>query len=193
MKELLNAILDRKDLTPAQAQQLLNALIDPATTPAQVGAALAALRTKGETYQEIAGLATAMRSAAIDPSLDQGPGPHTPCIDIVGTGGDGAQTLNISTAAALLLAAAGASPTTNTRPWRVIKHGNRAISSACGSADVLAELGVPMPLAPAADAHCLKRRALRSSSPPTTTVPPPASSASGASWASAPSSTSWAH
>jgi len=120
----------------------------------RVAAALIALRSKGETHEELAGLAGAMREAALSPQLPAGP----PSIDIVGTGGDGAQTLNISTAAALLLAAAGledgAEP--RARRWRVIKHGNRAISSSCGSADVLAALGVPMPMTPLAAGEMLE-------------------------------------
>jgi|GEM_PF-1503726 len=154
MTDLLNTLLDRRDLTQVQASELLRTLIAPGTPATRVAAALIALRSKGETHEELAGLAGAMREAALSPQLPAGP----PSIDIVGTGGDGAQTLNISTAAALLLAAAGledgAEP--RARRWRVIKHGNRAISSSCGSADVLAALGVPMPMTPLAAGEMLE-------------------------------------
>jgi anthranilate phosphoribosyltransferase len=110
---------------------------------AQAGALLVALRAKGEVAHEIRGLAVAMRELALDPQLpDVGP-----AIDIVGTGGDGSGSLNISTGAALLTAACGVP---------VIKHGNRSISSRCGSADVLEALGLPMPLDPSDAARCLQ-------------------------------------
>ena len=103
-------------------------------TPAQIGGLLIGLRAKGETVDEITGFAEAMREHVLPVSPTR-----TPLVDVVGTGGDGAGTFNISTAAGVVAAAAGAA---------VAKHGNRAASSACGSADVLEELGLVLELPP---------------------------------------------
>src|SRR6187401_84795 len=103
-------------------------------TPAQIGGLLVGLRTKGETVDEITGFAEAMREHVLPVRPTR-----TPLVDVVGTGGDGAGTFNISTAAALVAAAGGAA---------VAKHGNRAVSSACGSADVLEALGFTLELEP---------------------------------------------
>lgn len=133
-RQILERLLHREHLGPTEAEDLCAFLLEQAE-PAQAGAILAALRAKGETPDEVAGFARAMHRLALRPPIN--PGPRS--VDIVGTGGDGAGTFNLSTGAALLAAAAG---------LRVIKHGNRSISSRCGSADVLAELGLPMPLTP---------------------------------------------
>jgi anthranilate phosphoribosyltransferase len=109
--------------------------------PALAGALLTALRLKGETADEIRGFARAMRELARRPAI--APGPY---VDIVGTGGDGSNSLNLSTGASLLAAACG---------LPVVKHGNRSVSSKSGSADVLAELGLPLPLDEAAAGACL--------------------------------------
>src|SRR5881409_4251191 len=110
----------------------MNEVMEGDATPAQIGALLVALRMKGETADEIAGCAEAMREHALPvrPQRDD-------LVDTAGTGGDGARTINISTAAALVAAAAGAA---------VAKHGNRAVSSASGSADVLEALGFNLEL-----------------------------------------------
>jgi anthranilate phosphoribosyltransferase len=123
----LNRVLDGHDLSRAEACEAMSAIMRGEVTPAQIAGFLVALRAKGETADEIAGCADAMRAhvLAVRPQRDD-------LVDTAGTGGDGARTLNISTAAALVAAAAGAG---------VAKHGNRAVSSASGSADVLEALG----------------------------------------------------
>jgi anthranilate phosphoribosyltransferase len=123
----LNRVLDGNDLSREEAREAMGSIMRGETTPAQIAGFLVALRAKGETADEIAGCADAMRAhvLAVRPQRDD-------LVDTAGTGGDGARTLNISTAAALVAAAAGAG---------VAKHGNRAVSSASGSADVLEALG----------------------------------------------------
>lgn len=143
-KEALDALLERQDLAEDNAHELMLALTDPEMTPAMAGALLAALRIKGVTADEVRGFARAMRSLARRPQI--GPGPHV--ADVVGTGGDGSHSLNLSTGAALLAAAAGV---------RIVKHGNRSVSSRSGSADVLEALGLPLPLDESAAGLCLER------------------------------------
>jgi anthranilate phosphoribosyltransferase len=135
MQEALARLLDGHDLSRAQARAVMNEVMEGDATPAQIGGLLVALRLKGETADEIAGCAEAMRShvLAVKPKRDD-------LVDTAGTGGDGMGTINISTAAALVAAAAGAG---------VAKHGNRAVSSASGSADVLEALGFRLELPPA--------------------------------------------
>jgi anthranilate phosphoribosyltransferase len=135
IKEALTLLLDGHDLTRAQAREVMAVVMAGEATPAQIGGFLVALRFKGETADEIAGCAEAMRShvLAVRPDRDD-------LVDTAGTGGDGARTFNISTAAALVAAAAGAG---------VAKHGNRAVSSASGSADVLEALGFRLEQEPA--------------------------------------------
>ena len=142
LREILERLLQRHDLQQAEAGELLVALTDPAVAPAMSGALLAALRSKGITPDEVRGFAGAMRSLARKPQLP----PGAPAIDIVGTGGDASGSFNLSSAAALLVAAMG---------LRVIKHGNRSVSSRSGSADLLEALGVPMPLDEKAAGDCL--------------------------------------
>lgn len=135
MREVLEQLLDRRDLTVDQAGDVLRAMTDPEVSEAVKGAVLTALRAKGETADEIRGMAMAMRDAAR--AVDVGDGP--PLIDTCGTGGDGSHAINISTAASFVLAACG---------LRVVKHGNRSISSKSGSADVLEALGIALPTGP---------------------------------------------
>ena len=127
IQQALQQVLDGRDLTRAETREVMGEIMAGEATPAQIGGFLVALRAKGETADEIAGCAEAMRThvLAVRPRRDD-------LVDTAGTGGDGAHTINISTAAALVAAAAGAG---------VAKHGNRAVSSACGSADVLEALG----------------------------------------------------
>lgn len=143
-KEALEALLERKNLAEDAAFELMIALTDPEMAPAMAGALLAALRIKGVTADEVRGFARAMRSLARRPQIAAGP----PIADVVGTGGDGSHSLNLSTGAALLAAAAGV---------RIVKHGNRSVSSRSGSADVLEALGLPLPLDEAAAGQCLER------------------------------------
>jgi anthranilate phosphoribosyltransferase len=127
IQAIITKLLDGKQLARAEARAVMSEIMRGEATPAQIGGFLVALRAKGETADEIAGCAEAMRQhvLAVHPRRDD-------LVDTAGTGGDGAHTINISTAAALVAAAAGAA---------VAKHGNRAVSSACGSADVLEALG----------------------------------------------------
>ncbi|TLZ20234.1 MAG: anthranilate phosphoribosyltransferase [Gammaproteobacteria bacterium] len=131
-RELLQQLLERRDLSEAQAGDLLAQLTDPELPPAMAGALLAALSTKGVVADELRGLALSMRRLARRPEIPAG----VRAIDIVGTGGDGSGSLNISTGTALLTAACGVP---------VVKHGNRSVSSRCGSADVLEALGLTIP------------------------------------------------
>jgi anthranilate phosphoribosyltransferase len=130
---LLDQLLDGHSLTEGQACSFMHALAEGDMPPALAGAFLAGLRAKGETADEIRGFATAMRELAVHPDIPDG----TPTVDTVGTGGDGSGSLNLSTGTGLLAAACGA---------RVVKHGNRSISSKSGSADMLECLGVSLPL-----------------------------------------------
>lgn len=136
LKLYLAKAVRREDLTAAEAEAAMQVIMSGQATPAQIGAYLIALRMKGETVEEIAGSARAMRANAVRvPLRRSGEALH----DTAGTGGDGAGTFNISTAAAFVVAGANR---------KVAKHGNRAASSQCGSADVLAALGVNLELAP---------------------------------------------
>src|SRR5438045_5946200 len=131
-RELLQELLDRRHLWEAQSGDLLAQLTEPELPPAMAGALLAALSTKGVVADELRGLALSMRRLARRPEIPAG----VRAIDIVGTGGDGSGSLNISTGTALLTAACSVP---------VVKHGNRSVSSRCGSADVLEALGLAIP------------------------------------------------
>ncbi len=131
MSRVLEDLLQGKDLTVAEAESLLQDLTGGEIDPAAAGAILVALRAKGETSDEVQGFARAMRGLATNPGIDA-----TGAVDVVGTGGDRSGSLNLSTGSALLAAAAGVP---------VVKHGNRSMTSASGSADVLEQLGLPIP------------------------------------------------
>jgi anthranilate phosphoribosyltransferase len=134
IQDALSSLLDGHDLGRDEARSVMDSIMAGEATPAQIGGFLVALRLKGETAEEIAGCAEAMREHVLAVAPQRGD-----LVDTAGTGGDGARTFNISTAAALVAAAAGAG---------VAKHGNRAVSSASGSADVLEALGFSLELEP---------------------------------------------
>lgn len=131
IKEAIGSLVLGKSLTLEQSASVMDEIMEGKTTPAQIGAFLTALRVKGETAEEIAGLANVMRAKSTRISTS------TPVLDIVGIGGDGINTFNISTTAAFIISGAGI---------KVAKHGNRAASSMCGSADVLEALGIKIDL-----------------------------------------------
>ena len=133
LRDVLERLLAGESLAEAEAQQLLVQLTDESLSPAMVAAQLVALRAKGVVADEVRGFAKGMRALARRPDL-----PFVgKTVDVVGTGGDGSGSVNLSTGAALLAAAAGA---------QVVKHGNRSISSRSGSADLLEALGLKLPL-----------------------------------------------
>src|SRR3954453_18501477 len=141
LREYIRLTVEGTHLSRAQSASAIDAMLDGGAPVAQMAALLVALRVKGETPDEIAGAAQAMRARAAKVNVSQ-----DRLIDTCGTGGDGAHTFNISTASAFVAAAAGA---------RVAKHGNRAASSKCGSADVLAALGAEVERARAQVASCI--------------------------------------
>lgn len=132
--------MERRDMTEDQTREALQALIADAE-PAQIAAFLVLLRAKGETAAEVTGLARAMLDLAVPVHTSED------VVDIVGTGGDGIGSVNISTGATIVAAAAGA---------RVAKHGSRSVSSLCGSADVLEALGIAVELGPAGVERCIR-------------------------------------
>ncbi len=142
--EALHRAAKHEDLSAEQARAALEEMLSGAAPPAQIAALLVALRMKGESAQEVEGFARALRARAERVELRSDP---RPLVDTCGTGGDGAGTFNISTAAAFVVAGAGA---------RVAKHGNRSASSRCGSADVLEELGADLALSRDKVAACIQ-------------------------------------
>ena len=141
LRDALEDVVSGRHLDTATAQAVMDRFMSGAATPVQMGAMLAALRAKGETVDELTGMVQSMRNHATRVVLD------VDAVDTCGTGGDGTGTFNISTAAALVVAGAGCP---------VAKHGNRAASSRCGSADVLEELGVAISLTPAGVVQCIR-------------------------------------
>ena len=140
IREAISTVVGGASLTVNEAASVMEEIMAGDATPAQIGAFATALRLKGETSEEITGMARVMRTNVLKVEY---PGPM---VDIVGTGGDGLNTFNLSTAAELVLAASGV---------KVAKHGNRAASSAAGAADVLEACGVKLELAPEEVAHCI--------------------------------------
>jgi len=143
IKSALKAVTENRDLTMDEMSSVMHSLMTGEATPAQIGGFLIGLRMKGETVEEIAAAAQIMRSLVTPVSVDS---QHL--VDIVGTGGDGMNTFNISTTSALVVAAAGG---------KVAKHGNRSVSSQSGSADVLEALGVKIDLTPEQVADCVNK------------------------------------
>ena len=144
LKPFIAKVMKFENLSPDEAEAAMGIIMTGQATPAQIGGYLVGLRMKGETIEEVTGSARAMRAYANRVVL---PASGEVLIDTAGTGGDGAHTFNISTAAAFVIAGAGR---------RVAKHGNRAASSQCGSADVLAALGVNLDLNPEQVAACIE-------------------------------------
>ncbi len=134
IQEVLKKIVRREDLQESEAAEVMMEIMSGLATDAQMGAFMAALATKGETFAELAGAARAMRRKAVRIQVAA-----DPVVDTCGTGGDRSNTFNISTAAAFVVAGCGVT---------VAKHGNRSVSSRCGSADVLEALGVRLDVAP---------------------------------------------
>jgi anthranilate phosphoribosyltransferase len=135
LKQILETLLMGHDLSEEDASALLGQLTDESTDPVLAGAALTALRAKGESSTELFAFAMGLRELALRPDVPE----NAPAVDVVGTGGDGSRSLNLSTGSAIVAASAGVP---------VIKHGNRSISSSSGSADVLDALGLSIPWDP---------------------------------------------
>jgi len=142
MREAIATVVEGGDLLPAQMETAMAAMLSGEATAAQVAALLIALRMKGETAEELATAATVMRRHAVPVEVDA----DGPVLDTCGTGGDGSGSFNISTVSAIVLAACGV---------KVAKHGNRAASSKCGSADVLEALGVSLEMPPSDIGRCI--------------------------------------
>src|SRR5437868_7509138 len=141
LKDALLKLVLREDLSRGEARAAMRSLVEGEATPSQSAAFAIALRMKGETPDEIAGLAEVMRDAATRVNAGSN------VVDVVGTGGDGAGTFNISTLSALLVASAGG---------HVAKHGNRSVTSACGAADFLEAVGIAIDLGPDGVARCVE-------------------------------------
>ena len=141
IKEAISSLVSGRSLGMEEAATVMGEIMEGGATPAQLGAFLTALRLRGETPQEMAGMATVMREKALRVEVDG------TLVDTCGTGGDGKGSFNVSTAAAFVAAASG---------LKVAKHGNRAASGSCGSADVLEALGVKIDLGPEGVKRCIE-------------------------------------
>ena len=141
IKEMIVKVVEGRSLRETEAAAAMLDIVEGLATPSQIAAFVIGLRMKGETAEEIAGLARIMRRYAT--RVEAG----SDAVDIVGTGGDGGMTFNISTVSALVTAAAGG---------KVAKHGNRGVTSKCGAADILEAFGVAFDLPPAAVAECIR-------------------------------------
>jgi anthranilate phosphoribosyltransferase len=141
IQQAIAAAVDHRDLSTDEMIQVMRQVMGGEATQAQIGGLLIALRMKGESIDEITGAAQVMRELSTKVNVDK-----THLVDTCGTGGDGSNLFNVSTAAAFVVAAAGG---------RVAKHGNRSVSSSSGSSDVLEKLGVPLDLTPEQVARCV--------------------------------------
>ena len=150
MKDLTEKLHGGVDLTPSDISYAVALLLSEQIDDADKAGFLSALHQKGESADEIFGFTDLLLQRAIDPMINEQE-LNGPVIDICGTGGDGLSMFNVSTTIMFILAAGGAT---------VLKHGNRSVTSACGSADVLEQLGVPLHLPPAALRECVKRNGL---------------------------------
>ena len=144
IQDATETLVNGQSLTADQAAAAMDEIMSGQATPAQFGAFVAALRMKGETVDEVAGMARVMREKSLHVEFEG------PLLDTCGTGGDGAGTFNVSTTVGLVAAGAGVT---------VAKHGNRAMSGACGSADVLEALGVNIDLSPEGVSRCMEKAA----------------------------------
>lgn len=142
IQDSIKQLISKKSLTKTQAQQVMNEIMSGEVTGSQFGAFVTSLMLKGETADEIAGLATSMREHSLKVSVNE-----KIILDTCGTGGDNSNTFNISTASALILAGCG---------LKIAKHGNRAMSGKSGSADVLEQLGVNINLSPESVSKCIQ-------------------------------------
>jgi anthranilate phosphoribosyltransferase len=141
IRDIIGKLLERKDLTEEEAAAAMDWVMEGQATPAQIAALVIALRMKGETADEITGFARVMRDKAVNIRPQR-----RPLADTCGTGGDRVKTFNVSTAAAFVVAGAGVA---------VAKHGNRSVTSKCGSADVLEELGIAIEMEPDDVSRCI--------------------------------------
>jgi anthranilate phosphoribosyltransferase len=157
IKKAIAKVVERENLTEHEMIDVMNQIMSGECTPAQIGAFITALRMKGETIEEITGAARVMRDRAtpirvgkgvLDIDRDDINIDRETILDVVGTGGDGTNTFNISTTVSFVVSACGV---------KVAKHGNRSVSSACGSADVLEQLGINLDVAPETVENCIDR------------------------------------
>ncbi|HNG11229.1 MAG TPA: anthranilate phosphoribosyltransferase, partial [Agitococcus sp.] len=142
IKQALNLLVNRQSLSSTQMQEVMRHLMSGECSASQIAGFLVALRMKGESLDEVEGAVRVMRELCVPVQLQS----LTNTVDIVGTGGDGANLFNVSTASTFVVAAAGA---------KVAKHGNRAVSSKSGSADVLEAAGINLQLTPEQTARCI--------------------------------------
>ena len=141
IKDAIKKVVDEKDLSLEESSAVMGEIMSGEATPSQIACLITALRIKGETADEVTGFASKMRENSIKIHTK-----HSDLVDTCGTGGDVSGTFNVSTVSAIIAAAAGA---------RVAKHGNRSVSSRCGSADILEAMGVKIELSPALTAKCI--------------------------------------